>query len=922
MQNQAGSTELVEVQPVTAFDLEFLVIFSSHIMIAVRYERGTYLPELDLWLDPWDDRPAAFISHAHSDHIGNHGEVILTEVTAKLMAARLPGTRQEHQLAYEIAFPFRGSQLTLLPAGHIHGSAQLLVEYNESSLLYSGDFKLRAGQASEPIVWRAAETLIMETTYGLPKFVFPPTEKVIGEITKFCRETIEDGAVPILFGYSLGKAQEVLAALNKCELRVVLHASVYQMTKLYRRYSRELTAFNLYESGDLFGSVFLCPPHLNGTRLIQSIKPRRTAILTGWALNPGAAHRYQCDAAFPLSDHADYPDLIRYVQLVQPRRVLTLHGYAREFAEDLRRRGIEAWALGEDNQLEFSISVPADSLMEAVQTVHGAVEPVKEGFGQFTQLCEEISRSTGKLRKVELLANYLQSLTEDELRLSCVFLTGHAFSRADARALQVGWSVIRKALIQTASLEESEFRRIASGYGDAAKIAYETLLGKTEPREHRLANIRSIFERLEFAKGPVAKTSLLSDSLHTLTALDGSYVIRILTGDLRIGLKEGLVEESIARAFNAPLDDVREAHMLSGDIGETAVLARKGLLKTTEIALFRPVMSMLAVPEPSAKAAFERVERDFSEADVFVEQKFDGIRAQLHVGPDRTEVYSRDLRNISNEFPELTDLPYSHNLILDGEIIAFDSNRRLTFFDLQRRLGRKRGRDLFDTDDIPILFMAFDLLLLDKKSLVREPLRLRRSLLESLALPKLVQCSPITLITQSEELEQSFQAARRAAAEGLMIKDPGSQYQPGRRGGSWIKLKQELATLDVVVIGAEKGHGKRSHVLSDYTFAVKNSETGMLETIGKAYSGLTDAEIEELTEYFEKNTIRRVGRFHEVVPELVLEVAFDSIQPSSRHSSGLALRFPRIKAIRRDKSVDQIDTVQNARRIAGLSPAG
>ncbi|MBV8815117.1 MAG: MBL fold metallo-hydrolase, partial [Verrucomicrobia bacterium] len=451
-------------------------------MITVRYERGAYLPQLDLWLDPWDDRPAAFISHAHSDHIGNHGEVILTEVTAKLMAARLPGTRQEHRLAYEVAFPFRGSQLTLLPAGHIHGSAQLLVEYNGSSLLYSGDFKLRAGQASEPIVWRPAETLIMETTYGLPKFVFPPTEKVIGEITKFCRETIEDGAVPILFGYSLGKAQEVLAALNKCELRVVLHPSVYQMTKLYRSYFHELTAFNVYHSDDLSGSVFLCPPHVNGTRLIQSIKPRRTAILTGWALNPGAAHRYQCDAAFPLSDHADYPDLIRYVQLIQPRRVLTLHGYAREFAEDLRRRGFEAWALGEDNQLEFSISIPADSLIEpAVPLSQGAVEQAEGGFGQFTQLCEEISRSTGKLRKIELLANYLQSLPEAELRLACIFLTGDAFSRADARALQVGWSIVRKALIQTANLEESEFRRIASGYGDAAKIAYETLLGKTEP---------------------------------------------------------------------------------------------------------------------------------------------------------------------------------------------------------------------------------------------------------------------------------------------------------------------------------------------------------------------------------------------------------------------------------------------------------
>jgi DNA ligase-1 len=155
----------------------------------------------------------------------------------------------------------------------------------------------------------------------------------------------------------------------------------------------------------------------------------------------------------------------------------------------------------------------------------------------------------------------------------------------------------------------------------------------------------------------------------------------------------------------------------------------------------------------------------------------------------------------------------------------------------------------------------------------------------------------------------------------LAIKDPGSQYQPGVRGGSWIKLKRELATLDVVVVGAEQGHGKRSHVLSDYTFAVRNSESGRLETIGKAYSGLTDAEIEELTEHFHRITTRKIGRLHEVVPEIVLEVAFDSIQPSDRHSSGLALRFPRIKAIRRDKSVDQIDTVNSARRIANLPPS-
>jgi DNA ligase 1 len=886
-------------------------------MIDVQYERGIYLPTLDLWLDPWDERETAFISHAHGDHIGNHREVILTEITAQLMALRLPGDRIEHRLPYQVGFPFRGAELTLLPAGHIYGSAQLFVQSDAGSFLYSGDFKVRPGRAAEPMAWRPAETLVMETTYGLPRFVFPPTEEIITELIKFCRETLEEGATPILFGYSLGKAQEILAALHGTDLPVQLHSSVYQMTKVYNDKFHHLPPFSLYRGDDLSGSVLLCPPHVNGTRLVQRIKPRRTAMLTGWALNPGAIYRFQCDAAFPLSDHADYPDLIRYVSLIQPKRVLTVHGYAREFAEDLRRRGIEAWALGEGNQLELSIVVPANEV--AVIPRIAEAEPVVGGsFGDFAQLCEEIGRSTGKLKKIELLANYLTKLPEPDLRAACIFLTGRAFSRADTRSLQVGWSVMRKGLLQATKLSESEFRRIASAYGDAGKIAYEALLGRSAPLLNSLAETRNWFERLEQARGPVAKASLLAEWLYHSNALNGSYVVRILTGDLRIGLKEGLVEESIARAFSRSAEEVREAHMLTGDLGETAVLAQKDLLTDAKIALFRPVMSMLAIPEPSAEAAAQRLKHDFAATPAFAEQKFDGVRAQLHAGADRVEVYSRDLHNISQQFPELAALSFSQNLILDGEIVAFDAKKKLTFFDLQRRLGRKRTRDLFDTDDIPIAFMAFDLLLLDNRSLVREPLQLRRSLLESLSLPKLIQLLPNKPVTAADEIEAAFIFARGQGTEGLMIKDPASSYQPGRRGGSWIKLKRELATLDVVVVGAEQGHGKRSHVLSDYTFAVRNSENGRLETIGKAYSGLTDAEIEELTEHFQRTTTRRIGRLHEVVPQIVLEVAFDAIQPSDRHSSGLALRFPRIKAIRRDKSIDQIDTVNSARRIANL----
>jgi DNA ligase 1 len=886
-------------------------------MIAIRYERGVYLPGLDLWLDPWDERPTAFVSHAHSDHIGNHREVILSTITAKLMTARLPGDRIEHLLEFRVPFSFRNAQLTLYPAGHIYGSAQAHVLFENESLLYTGDFKLRKGKSAEPIEWCESNTLIMETTYGLPRYIFPPTEQVVSQLVNFCAEAIEDGATPILFGYSLGKAQEILAALFGSGFRVLLHPSVFRMTKLYEALEDRLPPYSLYRPEDLPSSVLICPPNANRTRFVQSIKSRRTAMLTGWALNPGANHRFQCDAAFPLSDHADYSDLLQYVELVRPRRVFTLHGYANEFAEDLRRRGVEAWALGEDNQLELAVTLAMPEVPVARDFVATADD--RCAFGRFVAVCEAISQVTGKLQKIELLSNYLRSLEPDDLRAASIYLTGHPFSQADARVLQIGWAVVRKALMQAAAISELEFRRISVGYGDAGKVAYEVLLGKTTPRPFSIAEVKAQFEKLEQASGPAAKTTLLTAWLSELDAARGSYVIRILTGDLRIGLKEGLVEESIAAAFAAEIDQVREAHMLTGDLGETAVLAFRHSLDTASVNLFRPIKSMLGIAETTADAIAKRVRNDFREPQAIAEQKLDGIRAQLHVGKDQIRVYSRDLRDISDQFAELTNLQFSQTLILDGEVLAYAPGRKLTFFDLQRRLGRKRHLDLFETNDVPIVFVAFDLLWLDGVSLLKEPLRRRRSLLESLELPDRIQRSHIRLVSTSDQIEAAFVASRQAGNEGLMVKDQDSFYQPGRRGGSWIKLKKELATLDVVVVAAEQGHGKRSHLLSDYTFALRNEETQALETIGKAYSGLTDSEIEELTEHFRKTTVRRRGRLHEVFPEVVLEVAFDSIQPSTRHSSGLALRFPRIKSIRHDKTVSEIDTVETAKQLVATS---
>jgi DNA ligase-1 len=897
-------------------------------MIPVRYQRGIELPTHGLWLDPHDGKPFAFVSHAHSDHLGSHAEVILSRGTSALMQARMPGRRVEHILEFGEKLQRKEFAITLLAAGHIFGSAQSFIESGEGTLIYTGDFKLRPGLSAEPAQWRHADTLIMETTYGLPRYRMPPTEETISNMVEFCREALDEGAIPILLGYSLGKSQEILCALVAAGLTPMLHESVWRLTEIYRRLQPDFPCTYLrYNAAEIAGKVLICPPSATRWKMITSIKHKRTAVLTGWALDPGAIYRYQCDAAFPLTDHADYPDLLRYVELVQPRRVLTLHGFAAEFARDLRERGVEAWALTEENQLELTFVMPRPKFEETPKEPESAAgdlsqpaEPASpNSFVSFARIGDQIARTSSKLRKVEILANYLRGLDLASLPVAAVYLSGRAFPQSDRRVLQTGWAVIKRALLAVSGIGETRLREISRAHADAGKVAYEALLQRTTPEPATLLQIQEFFSLLAAARGPQQKTDLLQKRLAALTPLEASTVIKILTGDLRIGLKESLVEDAIAQAFNAPIGEVREANMFLGDLGEVVALAQSGGLATAGVRIFRPVKCMLASPEPSAEAIWDRV--GTVGLTCWIEDKYDGIRAQLHVADDRVGIYTRDLRDVTGQFADLARNARAlsgHSAIFDGEILAFSEGRKLTFFDLQKRLGRKTEDDLFlGASDVPVIFRAFDLLWLDGETLLRTPLRSRREKLESLTLPSGLEVAPKYPFASATDLVAAFHAARRRGNEGLIIKDSASHYTPGRRGLAWLKLKQELATLDVVVVAAEQGHGKRSHVLSDYTFAVRDDATGALLTIGKAYSGLTDLEIEELTEHFTATTLVNHGRYREVRPEIVLEIAFDSIQPSDRHESGLAMRFPRIKAIRRDKTVGDIDTLSYARSLAG-----
>lgn len=535
-------------------------------------------------------------------------------------------------------------------------------------------------------------------------------------------------------------------------------------------------------------------------------------------------------------------------------------------------------------------------------------------FHEFATIANSLSRTSGKLDKSAQIGAYLATLGDEDLLLAVRYLAGAPFALHDARVLNVGFAQIRDAVVQISGLTPAAWDELTVTYGDAGDAAAHALVehGPGTPTL-TLHAVQTALEALGVARRAKEKTALLVELLHRTTPPEARYLIKLLSGELRIGVREGQLEDAIARAFAQPLALVRRANMLLGDIGETALRARAGTLETAEMRLFHPLKSMLASPieEPA------EIRRSIAGL-FFVEDKYDGIRAQAHRTAERVELFSRTLDAVTHRFPEVTnalrDIP--HDVLLDGEILAVRDGAILPFAALQKRLGRKTvSAELLA--ETPVVYIIYDLLYLDGTVLLETPLQMRRAQLDALSWSAPLQPSLLLREHEIEAIDTHFAAARARGNEGLMIKDPASQYVPGRRGREWLKVKRALATLDVVVTAAEVGHGKRRDVLSDYTFAVRQStDDPTLLNVGKAYSGLTDAEIAELTQWFKAHTLQRYGRVHLVEPQIVLEVAFDAVQASPRHKSGYALRFPRIIRIRSDKPVIEIDTLETVRQLA------
>ncbi len=734
-------------------------------------------------------------------------------------------------------------------------------------------------------------------------------------------------------------------------------------------------------------------------------------------------------------------------------------------------------------------------------------------FSAVAALAEEMAGTASRLAKRAAIAGAIGRTAGDrgEAALAdagrfALYLAGLPFPEADPRKLNAGGALLSRAVLAVSGATDAQMTAAYRRHGDMGAAAFD-LLAATDAAKTAvvtLVEVEAAFDGMATAKTTAIRAGLVQELLGRATALEAKYLLKLMLGDMRIGVKESLVEEAIAVAAGAEVVGVRHAVMLEADLAGAVRRAFAGTLDAARMRLFHPLGFMLASPVESPEEAVERftvkppkvvaakkprkkrvaggefleVSEVFpdaagtaasagdaegeadpygmttkgglsgagdaeGEADpygmttkggaagagvvetavlagdaegkadpygmttkggaasagvetaasagaggdaggagegrgrrpilAFLEDKYDGMRAQVHCGDalqaGRVAIYSRNREDITESFPEIEEAfarvgeTTVGGLILDGEILGwdFEQARALPFAVLGQRIGRKRVSNEVRRQ-IPVVFMAFDLMFAEGTLQLDQPLRDRRNKLEALVEElQAVVCSPIEgterhrvkaqtlsafqtgqgalfltgedtpetlaggqpggsagvdrlmlspsrLVESAEDIDRAYAEARARANEGVMLKAAASLYQPGRRGLAWVKLKRELATLDVVITGAEFGSGRRSQFLSDYTFAVRGPE-GELLNVGKAYSGVTDAEIVELTAWLEAHTLDNDGHFRTVEPGIVLEVAFNNIMRSDRHASGFALRFPRILRIRTDKPVAEIDTV-------------
>lgn len=552
----------------------------------------------------------------------------------------------------------------------------------------------------------------------------------------------------------------------------------------------------------------------------------------------------------------------------------------------------------------------------------------------FGRTCAAIAATASKLEKIALVAEYLRGLDDADLAPAARYFTGNPFPQGQERSLTVGWRTIVEAAATTWNVDDAALAVAYRATGDLGAA-----LGPFVRPSHDLGLFRETLTPARFyallveiadasGKNAQKRRRILCERVFSACTdpLEATYAIKVMTGELRIGLREGLVVDAVAQAFARDPGAVRRAASAAADLGAVALAAKHDALDQVAIAYHAPVAFMLATP-----IAYGSEYGELAAATWLVEDKYDGIRAQAHVTPGRVSLYSRTLNDVATSYPEvvaaLRVLPGS--CALDGELVAVRDGRVLPFRYLQARLQRKEvAPELLR--EVPVRYVVFDALARDDEFLLDVPLEERRGRLAELLASgsDALVLAPWTALEAgagAEVVHERFEASRARGNEGLVFKRSDSSYTPGRRGKAWLKLKRELATLDCVIVAVERGHGRRVNVLSDYTFAVRNDDE--LAVIGKAYSGLTDVEIAEMTTWFEAHRLppdearaayeRLDLKRGEILvePTIVVEIAFDIVQRSDLHASGYSLRFPRIVRLRSDKLPEDADTLERVAEI-------
>ncbi len=865
-------------------------------------QNGIYLPEIDLWLDNTEPCGATWISHGHSDHArGCHGKVLGTPATLEFYRMRLYLQPQQEEpvpieLAYGESLAWNGARLTAYPAAHILGAAQLLIEYRKERVVYTGDMKLKEPLCGVPTEVVPCDRLIIESTFGLPIFKLLSREEGAHRIVQFARECLADNITPVFIGYSLGRGQEIAHVLTRAGIRTAVHGAIAKFLPVYERYGYAFPGWEPYEAKAAHDKALVVVPS-HGIALAAGRKKVRIAYVSGWAALDNARNRSGAEELIPYSDHGDFDELLAVV--TQSRsyaggRGSRVHDALCAHSCAARHRGFSA--------SESSSACRRGRLVD-----------------QFAAACEEIARHSGKLEKARILADYLKCLSDEDLRLAVQFLSSgprapaarnHTlFGVAEPVKLAVGYGVLRDALREATGWDSETLSACHTTVGDTGETIGLLMRGLSKEQPLSLREASAIYDELFLASSGVQKRARLVEAFLRFQPATIKFFVKVMTRSLRIGLLEKTVEDAVALACAVPSAAVRDANNRLGDLAEVAMAARHGRLESIEARLFHPVEFMLANP-------LDRVEDLADPAEWIIEDKYDGIRSQLHFDSGRVRIFSRGLEDITSAFPEIEQAfaKAEGNGLIDGELLAWREDRPLNFNMLQQRIARKRVTAALQRD-IPVVFIAYDVLLSNSELLLGRPIEDRLAVLRQTLK---TQGRPILISTEWQAatpagIETLFEQAKARGNEGLLLKRRGSIYEPGMRGGSWLKLKRPYATLDVVITAAEPGQGRRAIYLSDYTFAVRSAE-GFVN-VGKAYSGLTDSEIKELTRLLRAGSIDKFGRVFLVKPEVVLEVAFDGVQKSPRHKSGYALRFPRILRWRRDKTAEECDELARVEQL-------